>query len=122
MPGIKWDFFGFHFSYIAGIILFDVSYAVINIISGALGEHLDGAVREVADKTGKLMAISHPVSGKAKTDALNPADEDDVSGNHFLMDYSSFLSNDRLTNNNNDMLIDAISSHKRTILSSCSNK
>jgi hypothetical protein len=33
------------------------------------------------------MAIGHPVSGKAKTDALNPADEYYVSGNHFLMVY-----------------------------------
>lgn len=121
MLRIGGDFFDVGFSYVAGIVFSDVLYAVINVVGGTLGEHLDGAVRHVANETGELMAFGHPVSGEAKTDALDSTRENDTSGNHFLMDYSSFLSTNR-SNNNDDILIEIICSHKRTILPSCSNK
>jgi hypothetical protein len=81
------DFLNVHFPDMAGIICFDILYAIVNVFSRALGEQLNAAVRQIADKTGELMAMGHPVSGKAKADALNSTRENDVSGNHFLMDY-----------------------------------
>jgi hypothetical protein len=84
MLRIRGDFFNFQLSYITGIILFEVLDTIIYVVSGALGEHLDGTIRQIADKTSELVAVRHPVSGKTKTDALNPTDENDVPGNHFL--------------------------------------
>ena len=83
---IGWNVIDIHFPYVAGIVLSNVLYAVVNVIGCALREHLDGTVRQVADEAGELMSIGHPVSGKAKTDALDPADENYVPGNHLLMD------------------------------------
>jgi hypothetical protein len=71
----------------AGIIFLDVLDAIVNVVGSALGEHFDRAVRQVADEAGKLVTAGHPVSGKAKSDTLDPADEYYVPGNHFLMDY-----------------------------------
>jgi hypothetical protein len=95
--GIRGDFFDLRFSYIAGIVFFEVLYAILNVVGSTLSEHLDKAIRQVSDKTGKLVPVRRPVSGEAKTDALDPADENDVSGNHFLTNYSSFLNHHRLT-------------------------
>ena len=118
--GIRREVLDVHISYMAGIIFFDVLYAIVNVVGRALGEHFDRAVRQVADETGKLVTVGHSVSGKAKSDALDPPDEFYVPGNHFLMDYLLFLGNNRL--NNDGMLIDTICSYKRTILPACSNK
>ena len=82
MLRIGGDFLDFGFSYVSGKIFFDRLYAIINFFRGALGEHLDGAARQVTDKTGELMAIGHPMRGKAKTDALHAANENYASGNH----------------------------------------
>ena len=81
------DLFDVGVPYVAGIILFNVLYAIVNVVSRALGEHLNGAVRQVADITDELMAIGHPVSGKAKTNALDSAGENYVPGNHFSTGY-----------------------------------
>jgi len=84
MSRIGGDFLDSGISDVAGKIFLNLLYATVNVFRGALGEHLDGAVHEVADVTGELMATGHAVRGKAKTDTLDPADEDYVSGNHFL--------------------------------------
>ena len=86
MSRVGGDFLGVHFPYVAGIIFFDVLDAVVNVVGRALSEHLDGAVRHVADETRELVAVGHSVSGEAKTDALDPPDEYYVPGNHFPMD------------------------------------
>ena len=84
MLGVGGDFFDVRIPYVAGVVFFDLLYATFNVGGGTLGEHLDGAVRYVADKTRELMASGHPVRGEAKTDALDAAGENYVSGNHFL--------------------------------------
>ena len=77
---IRWDFIDIHFSDMAGIVILDILDAIINVIGCALGEHLDRTVRQVADESGELMSIGHPVSGKPKTDALDsPGKEHNVS-------------------------------------------
>lgn len=78
------DFLDSGISDVAGKIFLNLLDAVVNVVSRALGEHLDGAVRQVSDKTGELVAIGHPASSKTKTDALNPTGENYMSGNHFL--------------------------------------
>jgi hypothetical protein len=65
---------------------FDVPYTVFNALGGALGEHLDGAIRQIADKTGQVMTVGYPVGGEPKTDALNVTREYDMFGNHFPTD------------------------------------
>jgi hypothetical protein len=76
------DFYGFDFPDVAGQAILNVFYAIIYIFSRSLGEHFDGAVREVADVAGQLVAAGHPVGGEAKTHALDPAGEDYVLCNH----------------------------------------
>jgi hypothetical protein len=84
---IRGDFLDSGISDVAGKIFLNLLYAIVDVFRRALGEHLDGAVRHVADEAGELMAIGHPMSDKAKTNALDPAGENYMSGNHFLMDY-----------------------------------
>ncbi len=90
----------------------DVRYAVVDVLGGALGYHLDASIRQIADESRELMATGHPVGGKAKTDALNVTRKYDVFRNHFLTGSQSCLSNYRLANDNGDTLIDANCSHK----------
>ena len=78
------NFFDSRFFKIAGKIFLNILYAVIYFLRASLGEHLDGAVRHVSDETGQLTAVCRPAGGEAKADALDPADENNVSGNHFL--------------------------------------
>ena len=89
VPRVGRDFYGFDLSDVAGEAILDVSYAIIYIPSRSLGEHLDGAVWEVADVAGQLMAAGHPVGCEAKAHALNPAGEDYVLCNHIqlIIDY-----------------------------------
>jgi hypothetical protein len=77
----------------------NISYAPIYIFSRPLGQHLDGAVPEVANVAGQLMAARHPVRGEAKADALDPADEDYMPGNHFQLtiDYFRFIIDRQIT-------------------------
>jgi hypothetical protein len=81
--GIGGGLLDFDLSHIAGKILFNISYAIIYILRLTLGKHLNGAIPQVADKAGQLMTMRHPVSGKAKADALNATDKNYVFGNHF---------------------------------------
>ena len=50
--GFEGDFFNFGFSYIAGKRTFYFPDTIIYVCSRALGKHLNGAVRAVADKAG----------------------------------------------------------------------
>jgi len=52
----------------------------VYIFGFSLGEHLNAAIRQVADKAGQLMSIGNPVSGEAKADALHLAGKDYVFG------------------------------------------
>lgn len=78
------DFFDFRFSYIAGKILFNVPDAIFYVIRTSLGEHLDGAIRHISDETGQLTATCRSAGGEAEANALDPADESYVFGNHYL--------------------------------------
>lgn len=69
-------------AYIIAEIIPDIFYTGPNIIDWALGEHLDGPVREVSDKTSQPEAFGYPKSGETKADALNAADEYNMSSNH----------------------------------------
>jgi hypothetical protein len=64
----------------------DIAYAIVDVPGGALGDHFDASVPEIADEAGELMTIGHPVGGKTKTDALNVAREYYLFRNHFLTD------------------------------------
>jgi hypothetical protein len=55
--GIDGEFIDFGFSYIARKGFFDFSEASSNFISGALGEHLDSTIRQVADKAGQPINV-----------------------------------------------------------------
>ena len=83
------DFHGLDLSDVAGQAILNISYAIVYIFSRALGEHLDGAVWEVADVAGQLVAAGHPVGGEAKAHALDPAGEDYVFCNYIqlIIDY-----------------------------------
>lgn len=89
---IGWDFNYSCLSYITTEIFPNVLYAIIDVPGWALGEHLDGAVRQVADETGELVALGHPVCGKAKTNALDTTDKNHKSCNHYLWPIYYWLS------------------------------
>ena len=76
------SFFDFGLYHVAGKSLLYVAYAAIYIFAPALGEHLDGAVRQVADEACNLVAIGHPVGGEAETNTLDMAGEDYMPGSH----------------------------------------
>ena len=59
---------------------FDVPDASLNIFSGALGYHFDGAVEQVPHHSGQLVAAGYIKGGKAKAYALDCAGEDYVFG------------------------------------------
>jgi len=61
----------------------DILYAVIDILGVPLGEHLDSAVRRVADISFEPVELCYSEGGESKTDALNSARENDKFGNHF---------------------------------------
>ncbi len=79
---VGWDFFDSRFIKIAGKIFFNILYAIIYILRTALGEHLDGTVRHIADEAGQLTATGSPAGGEAKADALNSAGENYTFGKH----------------------------------------
>ena len=85
VPWVGRDFYGFDLSGVAGQAILDVSYAIVYVLSRTLGEHLDGAVREVADVAGQLVAAGHPVGGEAKAHTLDPAGEDYMLCNHIQL-------------------------------------
>jgi len=88
--GVGGSLFDPGFSYVAGEGLLDFSYAGVDVFGGALGEHLDGPVKEVADEAGQLVAMGDAVSGEAKTDALDVSDEDYVLGGHWDLLFSIY--------------------------------
>ena len=69
---------------IAGKGIFNIFDAVINVLGVTLGEHLDGAVRQVADISFELIEPGDPVGGESKADSLYTANENDMFGNHSL--------------------------------------
>ncbi len=81
----------FCFSYIGCEGLVDVGDAVFDVLGIALGEHLDRAVVEVADKPGELVTVGDSVCGEAKAHTLNAADEDYLFGNHCLAHCISYV-------------------------------
>ena len=89
VPWVRRDFHGLDLSDVAGQAILNISYAIIYVLSRSLGEHLDGAVWEVADVAGQLVAAGHPVGGEAKAHALDPAGEDYVFCNYIqlIIDY-----------------------------------
>jgi hypothetical protein len=58
-----------------------------------LDKHFNVTTGEVTDKAGQLMAAGNPVSGEAKTNTLDLADEYYTLGSliHFLIDYLLFI-------------------------------
>jgi len=82
---VRWvgrDFLDIDVSDMAGERLSNISYAIIYIVGRSLGEHLDGAVREIADVAGQLMPAGHSVSRESKAHALNTTLEDYMPCNH----------------------------------------
>jgi hypothetical protein len=57
--------------------------AGINVFGNALGEHFNGAVGQVAYKTGYLTVFCDTSGGVAKTNALDLAGKNDMSGGLF---------------------------------------
>jgi len=53
-----------------------VAEAGVNVVRRALGEHLNGAIQEVADAAGQVVAPGDIVSCETEADALDSADED----------------------------------------------
>lgn len=74
--------FDFGFKYVAAEGIFHIADAIADVFGGALDEHLDGAVRKVADKAGQLVAMSDTMSREAKADALDMSDKDYVLSRH----------------------------------------
>jgi len=76
-------------------IVLDFGEAVVDVPFGALGEHLDVAVREVADEAGEAVPCGDAMGREAKADALDLTAENDMScrlfhvGRPFPVDYSS---------------------------------
>ena len=83
--GVWGDLFDLSLSDIAAEGFLDVSDAIGNVARGALGDHLNGGVRQVTYHARQLIAICCVKGGKAKADTLDSADEDYVFGNlaHF---------------------------------------
>ena len=92
MPRIGGDFPDIDVSDVAGQRLLNIFYAIIYIFDRSLGEHLDGAVCEIADVAGQLVAAGHPVSGESEADALNAAGEDYMPCNHMQFTIDHLLS------------------------------
>jgi hypothetical protein len=70
------DLLGFGFSDMAFEGPVDVGDAVVDIIGRALGDHLDSAVRKIADAAGQVVAPGDIVNCEAESDALDPAYKD----------------------------------------------
>jgi hypothetical protein len=76
MLGVGRDLFDSGFSDITCEGVLYVAEAGINVVRRALGEHFDGAIKEVADVAGQAVTICDIVSGETEADALDSADED----------------------------------------------
>lgn len=92
---INGDFFDFGLSNVAGKGILYFLDTVVNTCIRALGKHLDSAVRQVADKTGQLMAVGYMISSETKADTLNPADENYLFGD--LAHFPSYINPSRLS-------------------------
>ena len=68
------------FAKIAAEIFLDIIQAGLNVGLGSLQERLDRTVRKIPHKAGQVIATCSPMRRIAKTDALNPALEDDMFG------------------------------------------
>jgi hypothetical protein len=78
--GVWGDFFGFCLSDITFKGFFDVSDAIGYVISGALSNHLNGAVWQIAGQAGQLIAIGYIKCCEAEADTLDSASEDYMFG------------------------------------------
>ncbi len=72
---VESNFLDFRFSYVTGKRFIYVRKAMVDVIGAALGEHLNRAVRQVADKAGQPITIGNVGRGEAKANALNPTYE-----------------------------------------------
>ena len=63
---------------IAAEVFFDVIHAGLNIGRGPLQEGLDGAVGQIADIAGQVIAAGHSLGGIPKADPLHTALEYDM--------------------------------------------
>jgi len=79
--GVERNFFGLGFSDIIANLLLDLADAIVNIVRGALNNHLDCAVSEVADRARQLMAIGRIENRKSKTNTLDIAEKNYMFGN-----------------------------------------
>jgi len=79
--GVESNFLDLGFSYVTGKRFIYVGKAMGDVIKAALGEHLNRAVWQVADKAGQPMTIRNVGRGEAKANALNPPHEDYMFGN-----------------------------------------
>jgi hypothetical protein len=87
--GVGRNFFDIGFTEVSAEFLLNVADAVVDCLDGALDKHLDGAIRQIADKAGKLTATGYVKRRKAKADALHLADENYMFGN--LAHYSLYI-------------------------------
>jgi hypothetical protein len=74
--GVESSFLDSRFSYVAGKRFIYVGKATVDVVGPALREHLNRAVRQVADKAGQPIPIGNVRGGEAKANTLNPPDED----------------------------------------------
>lgn len=68
------------FTKIAAESVLQIVKAGLNICLGSLQKRLDRTVRKIPHKAGQVIATCSPMRRIAKTDALNPAFEDDMFG------------------------------------------
>jgi hypothetical protein len=73
--GVERDLFDFGFSDITSESIPDVPEEIVNIVRSALGEHLNGAVQEVANPACQRITIGYVVDGEAKANTLHAAYE-----------------------------------------------
>ncbi len=81
---VGWNFPDARFSYIAGEVFFYILYAIIYFLRASLGEHFNRAVRHITYIACQLTAVCRSAGGEAEADALDPAGESYVPGDHFL--------------------------------------
>jgi hypothetical protein len=76
--GVWSNLFNFGFPDITSEGIIEVTDASVNIIRGALDDHFDSAVQDIADEAGQAVTMGDVVSGKAEANALDPANKDNM--------------------------------------------
>jgi hypothetical protein len=77
---IHGDFFNFRVSDVTAKKFTNITDTVRHVISIALGDHLDGTIRQIADPSHQSIMARYIMSRETKADSLHPAAKNYVFG------------------------------------------